>query len=238
MPLTLTPALRAAIVAHALAEHPKECCGVIVAGAYVPCRNNAKDPRVDFRIADRTYAKHLAAGVAAIVHSHTNGNPAPTRADMAGQMATDVPWVLVMTDGETVSDPVVWGADTPTPDLIGRPFRHATTDCYALIRDYFAKTHGIALPEFPRDDAWWTTGENLYTENFAAAGFVEVPRAEMRDSDVLLMQIRSPVPNHAGVVVKGGGLVLHHLQNRLSRREPLGPWLRNVTHVLRHKDLV
>ncbi|MCW2242811.1 C40 family peptidase [Azospirillum canadense] len=236
MPLTLTPALREAIAAHALAEFPKECCGLIVAGAYVPCRNNGKDPRVDFRIADDVYDAHRDR-VQAIVHSHTNSNSAPTRADMAGQMATDVPWLLVMTDGESVSDPVVWGADTPTPDLIGRPFCHAVTDCYALIRDYFAKTHGITLPEFPRDDAWWTNGENLYVENFAAAGFAAVPRATMRDSDVLLMQIRSPVPNHAGVVVKGGALVLHHLQNRLSRREPLGPWLRTVTHVLRHKDL-
>lgn len=236
MLLTLTADLRAAIAAHALAAFPNEACGLVVDGAYLPCANAAGNPMVDFRIADAVYDAHRER-VQAVVHSHTNGVPHPTRADMAGQLATDVPWVLVVCDGEVVSEPIIWGSGTPTPDLVGRSFRHGVTDCYALIRDYFAKTHAVSLPEFPRDDAWWTSGANLYVENFAAAGFTEMPREAMRDSDVLLMTVRSPVPNHAGIVVRGGALILHHLQNRLSRREPLGPWLRNVTHVLRHKDL-
>ncbi|MBK3798645.1 hypothetical protein GAY33_05265 [Azospirillum brasilense] len=222
---------------HAAAAFPEEACGLIVDGAYLPCANAAGNPVVDFRIPDAVYDAHRDR-VQAVVHSHTNGNPAPTRADMAGQLATDVPWVLVETDGTSVSEPIVWGADTPPPALIGRPFVHGVTDCYALIRDHFATAHGLALPEFPRDDAWWTSGEDLYVENFGRAGFVEVPRETMRDSDVLLMAVRARVPNHAGIVVRGGALVLHHLQNRLSRREPLGPWLRTVTHILRHKDLV
>jgi len=236
MPLTLTPDLRAAIAAHALAEFPNEACGLIVDGAYLPCANAAGNPAVDFRIPDAVYDAHRDR-VQAVVHSHPNGVPHPTCADMAGQLATDVPWVIVVTDGETVAEPIVWGADTPVPDLIGRNFVHGITDCYALIRDYFRATHSITLPEFPRDDSWWADGQNLYIEGFPQAGFVEVPRDGMRDGDVLLMKICADVPNHAGIVVRGGSLVLHHLQNRLSRREPLGPWLRCVTNVLRHKDL-
>jgi len=50
--------------------------------------------------------------------------------------------------------------------------------------------------------------------------------------DVFLAQVRAPVPNHGGVYLDGG-LILHHLEGRLSRREPLGPWRRFVTHALR-----
>jgi cell wall-associated NlpC family hydrolase len=123
--------------------------------------------------------------------------------------------------------------------LLGRDFRPGPSgsdgrgDCYALIRDWYAEHRGIELPEFPRDDEWWEHGEDLYRENFAAAGFVQIAPEAMQPGDVVLAQVMASTTNHGGIVLPNG-LVLHHLRNRLSRAEPLGPWMRFVTHVLRY----
>jgi len=51
---------------------------------------------------------------------------------------------------------------------------------------------------------------------------------------VIVMQVRAPVPNHAGVYI-GDGLMLHHLYNRLSSRDVYGGYWQECTRiVLRH----
>ncbi|MGY0709766.1 Mov34/MPN/PAD-1 family protein [Azospirillum argentinense] len=230
-----TPDAVAAMQAHAIAAFPEESCGMVVDNAYRPLVNTHPDPTRHFHIADADYLTH-ADGLQAVVHSHPMGPLHPSGDDMRGQLATGVPWAIIPTDGEAAGAPIVWGAGAPVPPLIGRPFVHGVTDCYALCRDYYRDTLGIAVADQARDDEWWDHGENLYLDGFQERGFVTVDRAMMRPDDVVLMAIRSKVPNHAGIVMPNG-LILHHLQKRLSRREPLGPWMRYVTHVLRHRSV-
>ena len=78
-----------------------------------------------------------------------------------------MPWGIIPTDGERVGDPIMWGDQLPIAPLIGREFRHGTSDCYTLVRDAYRlgkdgmKEHGIdgwpldpiQLPEVPRDDS-------------------------------------------------------------------------------------
>ena len=63
-----------AIMAHAAAEYPRECCGVVVQkqGAAVhSCRNLATDPTEHFHLSPEDYAAAEDRGtVIAIVHSH------------------------------------------------------------------------------------------------------------------------------------------------------------------------
>jgi proteasome lid subunit RPN8/RPN11 len=62
---------------HALEVEPDECCGVVVNGQYVPCRNLADDPKEDFVMDPRDYAKALLLGnIEAVVHSHPKGGEA------------------------------------------------------------------------------------------------------------------------------------------------------------------
>lgn len=213
--------------------YPNESCGLLLDGGdYLPCPNAAPDPRTAFVIPWDMYLTHDGR-IAGVVHSHPDGPEHPSRRDMEGQLATALPWILVATDGTAVSPPIVWG-DGDVPPLIGRTFRHGVTDCYSLIRGWFQVERGVALPEFPRDEAWWEKGGDLYRQGFRAAGFRVVDAESAAAGDVVLMQIRSPVPNHAGVLLDNG-LLLHHLTGRLSRREPAGPWRRMVTHYLRHQ---
>lgn len=250
MTFALTPELSAAIQAHARADYPKEACGLILDGVYAPRKNIAQDPTQDFEIADAVMLKAHASGkLQAIVHSHPNGPDHPSAADMASQIASGVPWVIVSVGEADAAAPFVFGDGGVIPPVIGREFRHGVTDCYSIIRDVFRLGRErlaeqdvdwplapIDVPEFPRDDAWWTRGQDLYAEGFAKAGFREIPREAARPGDVFLTSIRSPVLNHGGVVV-GGGLILHHLPLRLSRREPAGIWQNAAAIWLRHNSV-
>lgn len=78
-------------------QHAKRCgmseaCGVVIAGAYWPCRNIADDPANDFVINPRDYAVAAMYGaVEAIVHSHPLGGEA-SEADRKSCRGTKLPW--------------------------------------------------------------------------------------------------------------------------------------------------
>jgi cell wall-associated NlpC family hydrolase len=171
---------------------------------------------------------------------------------MEQQIISDVPWVIVPIHPESVDPFIIWGDSMPIAPIIGREFVHGVTDCYSCIRDAFrlgrAKLakQGVDWPfsphlikDFPRDLDWWSPqGDrpalDLYAANFSDAGFRPIAREEVRPGDVFLTKIRSDKLNHGGVVV-GGGLILHHLPGRLSRREPAGSWQRVAELWLRCK---
>jgi len=219
------------IKTHALAEHPRESCGVVVGAEYIACRNEAENPEKDFRIPTAEYSKY-ARRVKAIIHSHTNGKAFPSKADMQSQIATKKPWGIVVTDGAVVNDFFYFGDGSPVPPLIGRQFRHGVTDCYALVRDWYKQEQGIVLPAYARADQWWEAGESMLVDFFSDCGFEVVQRVS-EPGDCVIGRVLGKVPNHCGVYI-GNDLVLHHLSNRLSRSEPLQPWMKYVTHCLRY----
>jgi proteasome lid subunit RPN8/RPN11 len=229
----------AAIREHALREYPRECCGLVMRGGlYVPMENKAPDPEEAFEVDTGAL---MQDGVLALVHSHTDAPAAPSAADMEQQIATGITWGLISTNGNDATPVWWWGGGIPTPPLLGREFRHGPSgsdgkgDCYALIRDWYLLERKIDLPEFPRDDTWWHAGRDLYRDNFAKAGFVQVSPNDARPGDVVLAHVLSPVVNHGGIYL-GNGLILHHLPSRLSREEPLARWMSLVTHFLRHES--
>ena len=205
---------------HVLKEYPKEACGIVTKrGKYVPCENIHIDPWNNFEIADEVFTKYK---IKTILHSHPNGKLEPSAEDMQGQIDTDLEWGVATTDGVVVSNILYWGKETP--ELIGREYKHGVTDCYSLIRDYFKLEKNIELPNFARQDNWWKLGQNLYEEHIEEAGFRRLTAGEEPQAgDVVLMAIASEVANHGAVLLEGG-LLLHHLANRLSRREPAAPW--------------
>jgi len=217
------------IKAIAIREYPNEACIFIANGDIVQVKNIAANPAEDFAV-DWLPFDNLQA----FVHSHPNGKPEPTKQDMISQLKTKVPWGVLATDGESATDINWWGKDIKP--FIGREFIHGVSDCYTLIKDYYELELDIDIPEFPRDWEWWKNGEDLYIEGFEKAGFIRISEKEARVHDVFLASIKSDTPNHGGVYLKNG-LVLHHVQNRLSRKEPATRWKKYTTHWLRHKDL-
>jgi len=242
--------IKNAIAAHALAEYPRECCGlvVLVSGneVYVPCRNIAEKPTDDFSMAPDDYARAEDMGsIVAVVHSHPGASARPSCADRktCEQSGIDK-WVIVSLgvqgDGSiALDDWFEFGPSGYIAPLIGRVFVHGVHDCYDLIRSYYQLERGVTLPDFERPDKWWEDGaSNLYLDNFEKAGFADVGQdAALQVGDVLLMQIRSKngVPNHAGVYL-GDNVMLHHMYGQLSGRTVWGGmWAHSLRTVLRYK---
>jgi len=227
----------AAFKLHVESEHPREACGLLVDTSegliYLQCRNVAENPLETFVVSPNDYVNATHFGkVAAVCHSHPNGSTAPSEADRAACGASGLPWFIARNPGWDVRriEPEAYIAP-----LLGREFVHGVHDCYSLVRDYYKLELDIELPDFERADNWWDNGQDLYRTLFAEAGFRQVD--ELREHDGILMQIRSPVPNHAAVFL-GDDKILHHLNRGLSRRDVFGGyWARHKTAYLRHKDL-
>lgn len=240
-------AVEAAAKAHAIAEYPKEACGVVTGTAadatYVALPNIAADPEEFFELPARTLIDH--APVLAVVHSHCHPRhqPFPTAADMRAQIEAALPFGIVWTNGETAGAPLWFGdflLDVPLFDSRGahiqREFAPGVNDCYSLLRTWFWQIKKVKLPEFPRDIEWWKNGGDLYREGFAKAGFVAIDAGAAKPGDGVLMKWGHwSAPFHAGVLLDGG-LILHHLQQRLSRREPFARWAAKATHYLRYAE--
>ena len=216
-------------------KYPQEAGGFIHGGDFLPLENISLTP-------DKEYAVNpndIPLEFDAIIHSHTNGLLVPSKEDMLSQIRLDTTAGLLTCTNTRASLILWWGKGIDIPPLIGREFRAGPTgsdgrgDCYALIRDWYRLNRQVDLMEFPRDEHWWEFGDNLYRGGYEDAGFVRIKQEDIQIGDVFLAQIRSKVPNHGGIYV-GNGLVLHHLERRLSRRDPIGPYSRYVTHWLRY----
>jgi proteasome lid subunit RPN8/RPN11 len=235
--VTLTEAVKADVCGHAAAEYPKEACGLVIIKrgrqVYFPCRNLAVGTD-QFAIDPEDYAKADQAGeIVAVVHSHPNLPAEPSQADLVSCEASGLPWFILSYPVGTWSETYPQGYKAP---LVGRQWSHGVLDCYSIIRDWYDQERGITLPDFERHDEWWLRGHNLYEENFEKAGFREIDGVNLMTGDVILMQVGSPVSNH-GAVYLGDGLILHHVQGRLSTRDVYGGyWLKNTTKHLRYEN--
>jgi len=229
---------KALALEHARADYPREACGLLVIRkgreVYARCRNIGVGTD-QFVIHPEDYAAADIQGeIVGVVHSHPGMSPEPSQADRVACEASGLPWHIVGFPSED------WVRIEPTgfvAPLVGREWSHGVLDCYSLVRDWFRSERGVLLPNFARFDDWWKRGENLYLDNFAQVGFEAVNFADLRSlqpGDCFLMQVASPVPNHAAVYL-GDGLILHHLQGRLSSRDVYGGyWHKVTTHTLRY----
>jgi proteasome lid subunit RPN8/RPN11 len=218
--------------AHAEREYPREACGLLLndegVERYFACRNIADDPTKDFVLDPRDWLTAERFGrVVAVCHSHPDAPAEPSGADSAACLASALPWFILSHPGGGLK------RIEPVAPLKEREFIYGKFDCYSLLRDYYKLHLKIDLPDFEREGYWWKDGRSRYEEGFASVGFERVE--DLRVHDVLLMKVRSPVPNHVAVYL-GEGRMLHHLLGQLSREEAyLGYWVQQTTHVLRHK---
>ena len=236
----MNPIILLAFQAHARAEFPRECCGLIVVirgrERYLRCRNMAESS-VHFIMDPDDYAAAEDAGeIVGICHSHPNLAAIPSEADLAGCESSGIEWHILNVHGAGCGALHSFRPSGYVAPLLGVPFVHGVHDCYTLIQRYYKRTLGIGLPDFEHEEKWWEKGQNLYLDNFEKAGFVRAD--DLREHDVILMQLAAPVPNHAAVYL-GNNQMMQHIMNRLSSRDVYGGWYQKITvGQVRHRSLI
>ena len=238
-------------IKHAELSYPKESCGVVVGGKYTPIRNDATTPEEHFVFNTQDYKEALLSGeVEYVIHSHPNTSSNPSDADRLGCEESGVPWIIISVGIGADGSPAYHDHKEFSPNgweapLIGRDFSHGVLDCLTIVLDYYKRERGIDLGHFEREDGWWDNGKDYYRELLPKAGFVEVD--SLQQGDVVLMQIRAPVPNHAAIYLEDGVLetedchatphsILHHLYGRQSCRDVYGGfWQEKTVSIWRYR---
>lgn len=233
--------LMEAIRAHVEAEYPNEACGVIIQSGrrqeYIPCRNASETPGEAFTLAPEDKSAAAEQGeIIMVIHSHPDVvQLVPSELDRIQCDWSGVEWgIMSWPDGDfcTISP-------REDRDYTGRRWVLGFADCWTLIREWYQREKGVETGNYSVDYEWWVDGkENRYDDNWQKEGFVEVPADQMQPGDMVMMQIQSPVTNHAAIYL-GDNLILHHMTDQLSARVPYGKYYRDRTvRVVRHKELM
>jgi proteasome lid subunit RPN8/RPN11 len=238
-PAAWTREVAEAAYTHAVAMFPQEAAGVIEGGEFVRLDNLSKTPEDDVQLDDAQLLR--VAGAELFFHSHPNGQGCPSDTDMIYQQQLGIPFVVMTLP---MYDVFAFGEGLERAPLIGRGFRHGVHDCYSLIRDWYVERGITKLWDQPRGWEWWSKKQNLYMENFAAAGFDRIDRSETtQPGDLLLFNFNYPVPMHGAIVIDKD-LILHHASGikpvdatRLSTMVPRLRMVRLASVALRHRDL-
>ena len=221
---------KAALI-HAKDQDPKESVGLLLnikgKERYFPCNNLSMTAHQCFILDPEDYVRGSNLGdITAIIHSHPINPPTPSQADKVSCEDSGLPWHIVNPKTET------WGYYEPTgykPPLLGREWVWGVTDCWSLVRDWYKQEKGIELVDYERSITPEEFLERPLFEKYAKnTGFRELDKDEsLQTGDVLLMSILHPTLNHVAIFL--GDMVLHHLTDRLSCREPYSAWLQKST---------
>ena len=231
-------------------SYPNEACGLIVSVAnkasLLECQNISPEPRTQFILDPQDYAKAEDAGeVIGIWHSHVDEPGTPSEADRAGCEASELPWFITevrkaetgfKTEPPVLLEPVGYEAE-----YVGRPYVFGSFDCWSLCVDYYGREFGIKLPLLmhQRIDTWWDKGQDFFGEAMKSdldGSLVKIHDNDYREGDLILFSINAKVTNHVAIYL-GDDIILHHVLNRLSRRDTYGVfWQKFKTHHLRHRS--
>lgn len=237
--IQLSPLQLEKIEEATLAVYPKEMCGILTACDFFPLQNVHETPEAAFRFDRMEFAKFLPI-TTAIVHSHTRSIKTPeffdlrtpSFTDMQQQKRSNLPWLIVGTEGLTVTEPLQFPR-TPNNNYLGRKFLWFINDCYTLVQDWYRFELGIELPDadIKNDYREIRHLNDLFEPFIADYKFVEVPFRHLADHDLVLLDNAGFNRNHLGVYCKGK--VWH--QDMLSVCEPVETFLGRINKVLRYE---
>jgi proteasome lid subunit RPN8/RPN11 len=237
--MTLDELIIKEIYPYAEAQAPLEACGLIIVVKgklkFIACTNQLQSPD-HFVLSPLDYANAEDQGeIVYVVHSHPRTLPNPSQTDLVSLEQDNVPWLIVnpFIKEYTITKPT--GYKVP---LLGRTYHHGVVDCYTLIRDYYKEKLNIELFNYPREDKWWLTGQDIYNEGFPKEGFQQVLDGTIQEHDILLMRLGSNTENHGAIYI-GDNRIMHHPLGRISTEDIYGGWWHKITcKVIRHRSLL
>jgi proteasome lid subunit RPN8/RPN11 len=225
-------------VEHLSADLSREACGLVVVikgrERYWPCKNLATDQ--DFFILDPTdwAAAEDAGEIVGVVHSHPVTSPQASQADLVACERTGVPWHIYSPHVDIWNEIKPSGYKAP---LIGREWVWGVTDCWTLVRDWYAEEWQLELRDWPRPARLMDFTQNpLFDSSWKATGFIEIGFDDLEYGDAILMALGTSKLNHCAVYL-GDQQILHHATERLSSRDVYGGYYLKATgRFLRHSS--
>lgn len=233
--LDSSPAM-AAFKLHCLLDRSAEMCGLFVLREGViefeGCKNSAYDTKNSFLIHPADYVRCMENGdVIGVGHSHITAPVRPSPEDKVHSENCKLPFLIFQPETGEIDSYSPTGDPMP---MLGRRWHLGVSDCYTLVRDYY-KTQGVVLGEYVRNDFACLFKDTRFVDKAGENGFVDVTGQTPKTHDLVLIQVKADVPNHAAVFISDT-IILHHIQGRLSCRDPYGGyWLRNTAKLLRHQ---
>lgn len=240
--IELTLVQREQIKQAALTSYPKEMCGVLLQDSFVALPNTAENPEEDFRIEAIALAPYIGK-ITAVVHSHTlrrkrpcvQDARTPSFKDVLAWRATQLPFLIVATDGEVVTEAL----EFPKPyseQLLQRPFIWFVNDCYTIVQDYYKREFDINLPMHKAEVDFTEIKHqsDLFEAHAEAFGFVKYENVmPSRNGDLILVDGTQGKRNHLGIY--HNGKIIH--QSTMSVEVPLETFVGRVYCIYRHKDV-
>lgn len=227
------------IESAALAAYPREMCGILTDKTFYAGDNVHETPESAFTL-DPVFVRLYSGKIRAIVHSHCRDPKTPevfdlrtpSHADMQGAKASGVPWLIVGTEGETVTPPLQIPR-VPSREYLGRPFIWFINDCYTLVQDYYRFELDIELPDHKADRDFKTMRhfDGLFDGHIENYGFKSVQTLDgIKNGDLLLIDNAGHKRNHLGVY--HNGYIIH--QDMLSISQPLENFIGGIHAVLKY----
>lgn len=241
--MKLTAQQNEIVVAESLRCYPEEAVIAITCETAIPLKNHHADPVNYFSVNEVELDK---LNPIALIHSHTHvlGQPRPefegeyvdvripSKMDLQAQMILDIPFGIVACDGKEVTNPL-WFPDLISP-VEGREYVPGIFDCFRVVRAYLKQNYNVFVPENPRQYKWWKDNP-IEVMRFADFGFREVSEERLQDGDVIVFRYGKH-PNHLGVYT-GDGNYVHHMTNKLSKKDDYSRDRHLAVKWLRHRDM-
>lgn len=210
---------------HSQSVYPNESVGIVVDGKYIPVDNTHEDPLNHFKIHPDILVEYHDK-IEAVIHSHdlTRHPAGPSKADMISQKQWNIPFGIQLINAAGPGNIIWFGDQLPIPELEGRPYIFGVYDCYSVLRDYYKMELGVDMPNFNRNEDFFLNGDDLYMDNAEDTGFVQVDINDIQKNDIILICIRSKMPNH-GLIYLGGDSALHHLPYKTSMIDSVSKYI-------------
>lgn len=229
---------------HAHAQHPKECCGLIVRSngkiVIFPSRNDALNTKNNFSINPFDYLRAAEFGeVFGCYHSHCGNIEVFSETDKLNSENHKITFVLynVKSDNFLVYEP-----SGSYNRYVGREFKIGENDCFSLIRDYFKTEFKINIKDYHRAERWFDVSSHYFDTHYAEEGFVKVSEGyseDIKKNDICLIKHFEGIKHasHA-MIYLGNDFVLHHRRGSVSTIEKyIDAYKRRTMLIVRHELL-
>jgi len=238
------------IKTHAIDEHPKECCGLIVENnkkyKALKCRNVSVTPSTSFSLDPIDYLRHSSKGeIRGVYHSHREGSDF-SESDKTNSCYHEVNYIMYNLKDNSFHE---FSPKKQQILYLNKPFKIGVNDCFTLVRDYLEKNFNIHFSkEVSEAYSFGAQKQNLskaiqlideVTLNHGMEGFVKMfisNAADFRKNDILVMGLKDEnEPMHLAIYL-GNEMIMHHPRNKYATTEKINdPFFKRLIYIYRPK---